>query len=127
MVPIVGVATARTLEEFGPLIKHEGEEFLLVLQGAIEVHSEFYAPVVLQAGDHMYIDSRMGHAYLAASDEKCQVVVVCTGPPDELERAVTIKPETRDEDRRPGRPKVRKADAKGNGGERPARTARQRK
>jgi len=116
MVPIIGVATARTLEEFGPLIKHEGEEFLLVLEGAIEVHTEFYAPVVLKAGDHLYIDSRMGHAYVAASDDTCRVVVVCTGAADELERAVATKSETRDEDRRvPGRPKARKTDAQGDG------------
>jgi len=116
MVPIIGVATARTLEEFGPLIKHEGEEFLLVLEGAIEVHTEFYAPVVLKAGDHMYIDSRMGHAYVAASDDTCRVVVVCTGAADELQRAVATKPETRDEDRRvPSRPKARKTDAQGDG------------
>jgi transcriptional regulator with XRE-family HTH domain len=124
MVPIVGVATARTLEEFGPLIKHEGEEFLLVLEGAIEVHTEFYAPVVLKAGDHLYIDSRMGHAYLAASNDTCRVVVVCTGPADELERAVAPKAETPDADRRPpGRPKARKAEGKGDGkgDERPAR------
>jgi len=116
MVPIVGIASARTLEEFGPLIKHEGEEFLLVLEGAIEVHTEFYAPVVLNAGDHMYIDSRMGHAYLAASNDPCRVVVVCTGAADELERAVAPKPDTRDEDRKmPGRTKARKTDANGSG------------
>jgi transcriptional regulator with XRE-family HTH domain/mannose-6-phosphate isomerase-like protein (cupin superfamily) len=114
MVPIVGIASARTLEEFGPLIKHEGEEFLFVLEGAIEVHTQFYAPVVLKAGDHLYIDSRMGHAYLAASDATCRVMVVCTGTTDELEQAVAIKPETRLEDRRaPGRPKGRKAESKG--------------
>jgi transcriptional regulator with XRE-family HTH domain/mannose-6-phosphate isomerase-like protein (cupin superfamily) len=113
MVPIVGVATARTLEEFGPLIKHEGEEFLFVLQGAIEVHAEFYAPVVLQAGDHIYIDSRMGHAYLAAADETCQVLVVCTGEADELQRAVAIQQQVPETQRRPpGRPPVRKTDGK---------------
>jgi len=113
MVPIIGIATARTLKEFGPLIKHEGEEFLLVLEGAIEVHAEFYAPVVLKAGDHLYIDSRMGHAYLAASEETCRVMVVCTAPADELERAVTTKPQTGDEDRKPpGRAKARKGDGK---------------
>ena len=34
MVPIIGEAKARTLEEFGELVKHDGEEFLLVLEGA---------------------------------------------------------------------------------------------
>jgi len=126
MVPIVGIATARTLEEFGPLIKHEGEEFLFVLEGAIEVHTQFYAPVVLKAGDHLYIDSRMGHAYLAASDQTCRVIVVCTGTVHELEKAVASHPQVHDEERRPaGRPKARRSDGKAS--DRPSRTARVRK
>jgi transcriptional regulator with XRE-family HTH domain len=93
MVPIIGEAKARTLEEFGELVKHDGEEFLLVLEGAMTVHCEFYAPVVLHVGDHLYIDSRMGHAYLAAADGKCRALVICSGAPsDELERAVLRHP-----------------------------------
>jgi transcriptional regulator with XRE-family HTH domain len=79
MVPIMGEATARSIEEFGDLVRHEGEEFVLVLEGAITIYTEFYAPTTLAVGDHMYIDSRMGHAYLAAADGRCRVLVVCTG------------------------------------------------
>lgn len=93
MIPIIGEAKARSLEEFGELVKHEGEEFVLVLEGAMAVHCEFYAPVVLQVGDHLYIDSRMGHAYLAAAEGKCRALVICMGAPsDELERAVLRRP-----------------------------------
>ena len=93
MVPIIGEAKARSLEEFGELVKHSGEEFLLVLEGAMTVHCEFYAPVVLHVGDHLYIDSRMGHAYLAAAEGKCRALVICMGAPsEELERAVLSRP-----------------------------------
>jgi transcriptional regulator with XRE-family HTH domain len=89
MVPIVGLVSARSIEEFGDLIKHEGEEFLLVLEGSIVVHLEFYAPIHLHTGDHIYIDSRMGHAYLAGSEGTCRIITVCTGAPSEdIQRAV---------------------------------------
>ena len=89
MVPLVGEAKARTLQEFGEMIRHEGEEFLFVLEGSIVVHTEYYAPAVLQAGDHLYIDSQMGHAYLKGSDAKCRALVVCTGTrTEEIERAI---------------------------------------
>jgi transcriptional regulator with XRE-family HTH domain len=93
MVPIIGVVSARSLEEFGDLIKHEGEEFVLVLEGSIVVHLEFYAPLVLQAGDLIYIDSSMGHAYLAGSEGLCRMITVCTGAPtEEIQRAVQQRP-----------------------------------
>jgi transcriptional regulator with XRE-family HTH domain len=93
MVPILGTVSARSIEEFGDLIKHEGEEFLLVLEGSIIVHLEFYAPIHLHTGDHIYIDSRMGHAYLAGSEGACRIITVCTGAPTEdLQRAVEQRP-----------------------------------
>ena len=64
MIPIFGRPRARTLEEFGELVRHAGEEFIYVLTGRVEVHTEFYEPVILEPGQCMYIDSGMGHAYL---------------------------------------------------------------
>ena len=44
------------------------------------------APVVLKAGDSIYFDSEMGHAYLKASDARCRVLATCaprsSGTPD---------------------------------------------
>jgi len=67
MFPVIQAVRARTLEEFGPLLKHEGEEFTLVLKGRIQVFTEVYEPEFLEPHDGIYIDSRMGHAYLNAS------------------------------------------------------------
>lgn len=61
MVPMLAHARARTLAQFGPLTRHAGEEFLIVLRGEIELHTDQYAPVRLKAGESVYIDSTMGH------------------------------------------------------------------
>jgi hypothetical protein len=50
-----------------------------VLEGAIEVHLQFYTPVVLKAGQGVYIDSTMGHAYVAKDCESALVLGVCSG------------------------------------------------
>jgi transcriptional regulator with XRE-family HTH domain len=79
LVPIIADVHARTLEEFGELIRHTGEEFAMVLEGAIELHSELYAPARLETGDSIYFDSAMGHAYIAAAPGRCRVLAVCSG------------------------------------------------
>jgi len=66
MVPMVARVRAKTLEEFGELIRHAGEEFFYVLEGRIEVHTEFYETVTLEPGQCIYIDSTMAHAYVLA-------------------------------------------------------------
>jgi len=79
MTPMIGQVHARTLEEFGELVRHPGEEFLMVIEGAIVVHTEFYTPVVLHQGETLYIDSNMGHAYLTLDGQVGRFVVVCAG------------------------------------------------
>lgn len=64
MIPIRSQVMARSMEEFGPLLRHESEEFVYVTQGRVEVVTEFYAPRVLGVGEGVYLDSRQGHAYL---------------------------------------------------------------
>lgn len=77
-VPMVGEIHARTLEEFGPLIRHPGEEFIYVLGGVLELHTELYAPTRLYPGDSMYFDSEMGHAYLSVGDDVCRMMCICS-------------------------------------------------
>lgn len=78
MVPIFGQPQARTLKEFGELLRHSGEEFSVILEGSVWFHTELYAPVLLNTGDSVYFDSSMGHAYLRASSEPCRVLTVCS-------------------------------------------------
>lgn len=76
MVPILSLVKAKSLDQFGPLLRHEGEEFALVLSGRVEVVTEFYAPKVLEVGEGVYIDSRQGHAYLNAGSGEAWIVSV---------------------------------------------------
>ncbi|AWC22808.1 DNA-binding transcriptional repressor PuuR [Aminobacter sp. MSH1] len=88
MVPILAHARARTLEEFGPLTRHAGEEFLIVLKGEIELHTDQYAPVRLKAGESVYIDSTMGHAYLSIGEGDAEMLCVCSGEEPDMEKTL---------------------------------------
>src|ERR1700733_9020918 len=80
MTPILCEYRARSLQEFGPLMRHDGEEFLFVLEGELELHTECYAPLALKAGESIYFDSRMGHGYVARGTETCRALSMCTVP-----------------------------------------------
>ena len=91
MVPIIAEVTARTLDQFGPLMRHAGEEFFHVLEGRVAVHTEFYAMAVLNPGDGIYLDSEMGHAYLNAGSGTARGLCVCSGDaPDLFEQLVGL-------------------------------------
>jgi len=87
--PIIGEVKARTIEEFlaefGDLIRHPGEEFVHVLEGEVEIRTDLYQPLRLKAGDSVFFDSEMGHAYLKVSDGPCRAVVVCAPRDSEAE------------------------------------------
>lgn len=83
-VPIVSEIRARSLAEFTELIRHPGEEYAFVLEGTIELHTDLYAPVTLEAGDSIYFDSGMGHAYVAASPGRCRLLTICSGEESQL-------------------------------------------
>lgn len=88
MVPILSRVHARTLEEFGPLVHHEGEEFTFVLEGQIEVHLQLYTPIVVPAGRGIYIDSSMGHAYLAKDCDSALILCICSSQEQSLQSAL---------------------------------------
>ena len=81
MHPAIDTVTVRTVEEAGGLSQHEGEEFLHVLSGHLAFISEFYEPLALEAGDSLYFDSNMGHAYLSADGAPAVILVVATVEP----------------------------------------------
>jgi transcriptional regulator with XRE-family HTH domain len=78
VVPIIAEIHTRSLKEFGELIRHPGEEYAYVLEGTIDLHTDLYAPTRLHAGDSIYFDSGMGHAYIAVSEGVCRVLSVCS-------------------------------------------------
>ena len=78
MVPFKSTIHARSFAEFSGWVRHDGEEFLLVLSGSIEFHSEFYEPVLLHQGDSVYYDSGMGHACVSVSEQDAEILWICT-------------------------------------------------
>lgn len=85
MIPVLTTIRAKTAEEFGELVRHSGEEYIYVLEGRIEVHTEFYDPVVLEKGESIYIDSQMGHAYVVAEGcDEATVLGVCSSADEGL-------------------------------------------
>jgi transcriptional regulator with XRE-family HTH domain len=78
MIPVRTHIRAKSLEEFGELVRHPGEEYIYVIEGSIKVHTEFYDPVVLGVGESIYIDSKMGHAYVAERCDEAIVLAVCS-------------------------------------------------
>ncbi|MFZ0009330.1 MAG: XRE family transcriptional regulator [Steroidobacteraceae bacterium] len=92
IIPIVAELHARSLEEFGELIRHPGEEYAFVLEGEVDLYTSLYAPVRLKTGDSIYFDSGMGHAYVAASAGRCRVLSLCTAPETQLIAASAGRP-----------------------------------
>jgi transcriptional regulator with XRE-family HTH domain len=85
MIPILTKIRAKSVEEFGELVRHAGEEFIYVVTGSVIVHTEFYDPVTLKEGESIYIDSNMGHGYVAAEGcDEAVVLGVCSSAEDGL-------------------------------------------
>ncbi len=84
MIPIFTRIRARSLAEFGELVQHSGEEYIYVLEGAIAVHTAFYDTVILKSGESIYVDSNMGHAYVAEGCEEATVLAVCSSAEESL-------------------------------------------
>ena len=85
MIPILTNIRAKTVEEFGDLVRHSGEEYIYVIDGRIEVHTEFYDPVVLEEGESIYLNSQMGHAYVVADGcEEATVLGICSSADESL-------------------------------------------
>ena len=87
LIPIVVELHARSLQEFGDLIQHAGEEYAFVLEGEVDFYTSHYAPVRLKAGDSIYFDSGMGHGYVAATAGLCRVLSMCSAPKKQLASA----------------------------------------
>ncbi|MCV2403070.1 XRE family transcriptional regulator [Marinomonas sp. C2222] len=76
MVPFKTRVRARSFEEFKEWVRHDGEEFLLVLKGKINFFSELYEPIELKEGDSVYYDATMGHAVVSLSIEDAEILWV---------------------------------------------------
>jgi transcriptional regulator with XRE-family HTH domain len=78
IIPIVAEVRAKGISEYDELMRHPGEEYVYVLEGTLEFHTEIYAPARLEKGDSLYFDSGMGHAYVAVGSRPCRILSICT-------------------------------------------------
>jgi transcriptional regulator with XRE-family HTH domain len=84
MVPMTGRVTARSLDEFPDFVRHAGEEFLIVLEGTLKVVIEGRRSLRLEAGDSIYFNSGLGHAYLSVGPQDARILVVCWQPRSDM-------------------------------------------
>ncbi|MCP2518583.1 XRE family transcriptional regulator [Achromobacter mucicolens] len=78
MMPFHTRVKARSFDEFQDWSRHGGEEFVYVLEGEVQLYTEFYEPARLKAGESFYIDSRMGHRVISLSPDDAIVLWVST-------------------------------------------------
>ena len=76
MMPFKSRIRSRDFSDYTGWIRHDGEEFLLVLEGEITFFSEFYEPVNLAQGDSVYYDANMGHMLISISEEDALILWV---------------------------------------------------
>ena len=76
MLPYRSRVRARSFEEFDGWVRHDGEEFLLVLTGVITLFTEFYEPIEMKRGDSAYYDAAMGHNVISVSPEDANILWV---------------------------------------------------
>jgi transcriptional regulator with XRE-family HTH domain len=80
MMPLEIRVRARSVDEFDHWSQHRGEEYVYVLSGSIEVHTEHYAPFRLARGESAYFDSSMRHLYVSVSKDDARVLSVSHDP-----------------------------------------------
>ena len=80
MIPVTVRIKARSIDEFGELDKHAGEEFVYVLEGVVDVYIEPDGPMRLRPGDCCYFDARVGHAAISVGSGDALILSVVTAP-----------------------------------------------
>lgn len=76
LLPFKLVLKARSLDDFDDWDRHDTEDFVHVLSGTMVLFTEYYEPLVLEVGDNVYYDGRMGHACISQGAEDAVVLWV---------------------------------------------------
>jgi transcriptional regulator with XRE-family HTH domain len=84
MVPVIERVRAGGMRDSEALGKHAGEGFLFVLEGAIEVHLQFYTPSIVARGHGIYFDSTMTHSYEAKGCDSALVLAMYSSEKSDL-------------------------------------------
>ncbi|MDN3617136.1 helix-turn-helix domain-containing protein [Vibrio gallaecicus] len=76
MMPFKSRVRARSFDEYNDWVRHDGEEFLMIISGSVMFYSEFYEPVSMSEGDSMYYDANMGHMLISSSVDDAHILWV---------------------------------------------------
>jgi transcriptional regulator with XRE-family HTH domain len=76
LLPVIVTVKARSLAGVTRMSQHPGEEFVYVIRGRIQLHTEFYEPTLLEEGDSAYYDSSGAHAFVNAGDGEAIVLSI---------------------------------------------------
>ncbi|MGE0751637.1 MAG: helix-turn-helix domain-containing protein [Variibacter sp.] len=77
-IPLLTTIRAHDIAQFPQLLRHQGEEFIFVISGEIDVFTDQYEPLRLRPGDSCYFDSTMGHACVSAGKIDAVILWVCS-------------------------------------------------
>lgn len=77
MQPLMAVIHAREAGDFAETIRHPGQEFVMVLDGAVRILFENGETIELARHEAAYFDSGIGHMYVSLSAQPAQVLSVC--------------------------------------------------
>jgi transcriptional regulator with XRE-family HTH domain len=80
MVPLEMRVRARGAEEFDHWSQHDGEEYVYVIAGEIEVSTDHYAPFRLRRGESAYFDSGMKHVYVSVGRGDAHILSISYSP-----------------------------------------------
>jgi len=76
MVPMVMRIKALEVPPAAEWTRYDGEEFIYVLDGTLEFHTESHSTVVLEKGDSCYLDAGMRHAFVSKGAAEAVVLSV---------------------------------------------------
>jgi transcriptional regulator with XRE-family HTH domain len=86
MIPLVMTVRARSIEDFESFSSHVGEEYIYVIHGSVEMHTEIYAPLRLTVGDSIYFDSSAPHAFISVGIGDARMLSLCLGNERDLDQ-----------------------------------------
>lgn len=96
MTPLEMTIRARSPDEFDHWSSHAGEEFVFVISGAIEVHTDQYAPFRLETGESAYFDSGMRHLFVTVGADDARILSVSSDRHEEGQVTRFMSPAARE-------------------------------
>ncbi|RYZ09289.1 MAG: XRE family transcriptional regulator [Comamonadaceae bacterium] len=85
MTPMMGRIEARSVLRPAEFSRHEGEEFIFVLDGVLEMHFVDGRVERLARHDSIYFDSGLAHLYVNGGNKPARILVVCCDEPAQAE------------------------------------------